>query len=81
MLPGARLTTPAKLAEFHRRFDARSESSRRLVIATQLVVAVVAVGAAWGLVAGIVVAAALGTLFAVSARRGVRQRGTRARSS
>jgi hypothetical protein len=71
VLPGARLTTPAKLAEFHRRFDARSESSRRLVIATQLVVAVVAVGAAWGLVAGIAAAAALGMLFAVSARRPV----------
>lgn len=70
VLPGARLTTPAKLAEFHRRFDARTVSSRQLVIVTQLVVAVVAIGAAWNPVAGLVAAVALAALFAVASRRG-----------
>jgi hypothetical protein len=69
VLPGARLTTPAKLAEFHRRFDARSASSRQLVLVTQLVVAVVAIGAAWTPVAGLVAAIALGVVFAPATRR------------
>ncbi len=71
VLPGARLTTPAKLAEFHRRFDARSASSRQLIIVTQLGVAVVAIGAAWTPVAGLVAAIGLTLLFARATRRGV----------
>jgi len=69
VLPGARLTTPAKLAEFHRRFDARSEWSRRLVIVAQLVVAVIAIGAASSLLAALAVGAALAVLFAGATRR------------
>jgi hypothetical protein len=71
VLPGARLTTPAKLVDFHRKFDARAAWSRQLVIVTQLAVAVVAVGAAWGLVAGLGTAIASAVLFAVAARRDV----------
>jgi hypothetical protein len=78
VFPGARLTTTAKLADFHRRFDARAAWSRRLVIVTQLVVAVVAVGAVWGLVAGLLVAFALVLVFAVATRYGV-EAGTEAR--
>lgn len=71
VLPGARLTTPAKLADFHTRFDARSSASRRLVIVVQLAVAVVAAGAAWGIVAAFGVAVVLAALFVIAARRGV----------
>jgi hypothetical protein len=69
VLPGARLTTPAKLAAFHARFDARSESSRQLVIGTQVVVAVVASAAASGPVTAAVVAAGA-ALVALQRRRG-----------
>jgi hypothetical protein len=67
VLPGARLTTPAALAAFHAEFDARSEWSRRLVIVTQVVVAVVASGAVWGVLGGAAVAA--GALLVVAQRR------------
>jgi hypothetical protein len=67
VLPGARLTTPAALAAFHTRFDARSEWSRQLVIATQVVVAVLASAAGWGIVAAAVVAG--GALLVVAQRR------------
>ncbi len=70
VLPGARLTTPAKLIEFHRRFDARSAASRQLVIVVEYLVAVVAVGAVGGLVAAAIAAAVAGTLFALGTRRG-----------
>jgi hypothetical protein len=69
VLPGARLTTPAKLAAFHAVFDARAEWSRRLVIAVQLVVAVIAAGAVWGVAGALVVAVAAG-LVALQSRRG-----------
>jgi hypothetical protein len=72
VLPGARLTYPIKLAEFHRVFNARSVQSRRLVIAAQLFVAVVAATAVAGVAAGIGAAIVLGVVFAVSARRPAR---------
>lgn len=71
VLPGARLTTPAKLAAFHTKFGARSALSRRLVIGTQLVVAFVAVAATSGLVAATVVALAVVVLFVVGTRHPV----------
>jgi hypothetical protein len=69
VLPGARLTTPAKLVEFHRRFDARSAASRQLVIVVEYVVAVVAVGAVGGLVPAVVAAVVTGVMFALGSRR------------
>ena len=45
----ARRRTTAELFALHRRFDALGEPVRRAVIGVQLAVAVVAVGAAWGL--------------------------------
>jgi hypothetical protein len=71
VLPGARLTNPIKLAEFHRVFDARSVQSRRLVIAAELFVGVVAATAVGGVAVGFGAAAVLGLLFAASARRRV----------
>jgi hypothetical protein len=69
----ARLRSTAELFALHRRFDALGEPVRRAVIAVQLVVAVVAAGAAWGLVAGGLAAAVLGcsVLVALGARRRV----------
>ncbi len=69
VLPGARLTTPARLVEFHRRFDARATVSRQLVIVVEYLVAVVALGAAGGLVQAGVAAVVAGTLFALGSRR------------
>ena len=69
VLPGARLTTPARLVEFHRRFDARAAVSRQLVIVVEYLVAVVALGAAGGLVQAGVAAVVAGTLFALGSRR------------
>jgi hypothetical protein len=69
VLPGSRLTTPAKLIEFHRRFDARSAASRQLVIVVEYLVAVVAMGAAGGLVPAVAAAVVAGSLFALGARR------------
>lgn len=68
VLPGARLTTPARLAAFHTTFDARAAWSRQLVIAVQLVVAVVAVAAVSGLVATLATVAAIGAVFAIGRR-------------
>ncbi len=48
VLPGARLTTPAKLAEFHVRFDARGVQSLHLVIAVEVLAVVAASAALWG---------------------------------
>jgi hypothetical protein len=67
VLPGARLTTPAELAAFHARFDARTEWSRQLVIGTQVGVAIVASAAVWGVIVAAVVAA--GALLVVAQRR------------
>jgi hypothetical protein len=69
----ARRHTTAELFALHRRFDAVGDPVRRGVIVVQLVVAVAAVGAAWGVVAGLVAAAVLGltVLVALGARRRV----------
>jgi hypothetical protein len=69
VLPGARLTTPAKLAAFHTKFDARAELSRKLVVAVQLVVALVAVGAVAGVPVAAVTAVVVAALFALGTRR------------
>jgi hypothetical protein len=69
VLPGARLTTPAQLADFHTRFDAKSAASRRLVIVAECFVAVAAAIAVGGLVTAAAVAIAAGLLFAVGSRR------------
>jgi hypothetical protein len=60
VLPGARLTTPARLAAFHARFDAWSAWSRELVIVVQVVVAAVAAAAVWGAPGAIVIALGAG---------------------
>lgn len=74
VLPGARLTTPAKLAAFHTKFDARAELSRKLVIAVQLVVAVIAVGAVAGIPVAAVSTLVGAGLFVIGTRRTVQPR-------
>jgi hypothetical protein len=69
VLPGARLTTPAKLAAFHTRFDARAELGRKLVIGVQLVVAVIAIGAVAGMVVAAASAVVVAGLFVLGVRR------------
>jgi hypothetical protein len=62
ILMGVRLTDPERLRTFHRRFDEAGPTVRHVVIAVQLAVAVVAAGAALGVVGALgaaVVAAAL----------------------
>jgi hypothetical protein len=68
----ARLRTTAELFTLHRRFDALAEPVRRAVIVVQLVVAVVAIGAAWGVLAGAIAFVAL--TVAVAITRGTRRR-------
>jgi hypothetical protein len=68
----ARSRSTAELFALHRRFDALGEPVRRAVIVVQLAVAAVAAGAAWGAVAGLVVAGVL--TLAVVATVGVRRR-------
>jgi hypothetical protein len=70
VLPGARLTTPAKLAEFHVRFEARGVQSLHLVIAVELLAAIVASAAVWGAVGALVVAGSAALVFAPQIRRG-----------
>lgn len=67
----ARSRSTTELFALHRRFDALGEPVRRAVIVVQLVVAVVAAGAAWGVAAALVVGGvlALAALVAVGARR------------
>jgi hypothetical protein len=73
----ARLRTTAELFALHRRFDALTEPVRRAVIGVQLVVAVIAVGAAWGVLAAVVASVTLAVAVAVT--RGARRRvGSRA---
>jgi hypothetical protein len=69
----ARLRTTAELFALHRRFDALAEPVRRAVIVVQLLVAVTAIGVAWGVVAGATafVACAVAVLVARRARRRV----------
>jgi MFS family permease len=74
VLPGARLTTPEKLATFHTKFDARAELSRKVVIAVQLVVAVIAIGAVAGVVVAAASAAVIAVLFALGRRRTAHRR-------
>ena len=69
VLPGARLTTPAKLGAFHQRFDAREVASRQLVIGIQLVVALIAAIAVGGVVTGAGVALIVAVLFATAHRQ------------
>jgi hypothetical protein len=68
VVPGARLTTPARLAAFHARFDAWSAWSRELVIVVQVAAAVVAAAAVWGAPGAIVIAAGA-AVVAVQRRR------------
>lgn len=68
----ARRHTTTELFALHRRFDALGEPVRRAVIVVQLAVAVVAAGAAWGPVAGLV--AAGGLAIVVLATLGARRR-------
>ncbi|HEY3673205.1 MAG TPA: hypothetical protein VGN51_19875 [Acidimicrobiia bacterium] len=70
----ARSRSTTELFALHRRFDGLGEPVRRAVIVVQLAVAVVAAGAAWGLVAALVTAGVL--TLAVLATLGVRRRET-----
>ena len=66
----ARLRTTAEIYALHRKFDALGEPVRRAVIVVQLAVAVVAIGAAWGVVAALVAAAVVAVVaLAALARR------------
>jgi hypothetical protein len=71
VLPGARFTTPAKLAEFHVRFDARAAQSLHLVIAVELVVVMIAAAAVAGAVGVIVAGAAIAAVSVVQRRSGL----------
>lgn len=55
---GVRLTTQQRLVEFHRRFEAAREPSRRVTIGALLAVGVLGAGAAGGPLAAVVAAAA-----------------------
>jgi MFS family permease len=69
ILLGIRITSPAALTAFHRRFAELAEPVRLAVVGVQLTVAVVAVAAAGGVVAAAVVAVVAGTLVGLSRRR------------
>jgi hypothetical protein len=69
----ARRRTTAALFALHRRFDELGEPVRRAVIAVQLVVAIVAVGAAWSMLAALV-AAGVVAIVTVAVRIGTRRR-------
>jgi hypothetical protein len=69
VLLGARLTSPAALRAFHRRFDRLAAPVRAAVVVVELVVASVAVGALWAPAAGVVAAAATSGLLAWVTRR------------
>ena len=81
VLLSARITTPAALHAFHRRFDAWGSASRRLVIVVQFGVAVIA-GIAVGPAVGALVGLGVVVLVAVDLRTrpsdGWRARATRA---
>jgi hypothetical protein len=68
----ARLRTTAELFALHRRFDALADPVRHAVIVVQLLVAVTAIGVAWGVVAG--AAAFVVSVVAVAIARGARRR-------
>ncbi len=67
VLGSVRITTPAALHAFHRRFDAWGPASRRLAIVVQLGVAVIA-GISVGPVAGVVLSLGAAILVAVDLR-------------
>jgi len=70
----ARRRTTAELFALHRRFDELGEPVRRVVIVVQLVVAVIAVDAAWSFVAALVTAGVLALVvlaLLIGARRRV----------
>ncbi len=69
VLLGARITSPAALLSFHRRFDALGPVFRRVVIGTEVVVGVVAATAVWG-VGGLAVSTAAVGLGAVAVKAG-----------
>jgi MFS family permease len=73
VLLAARITSPAALASFHRRFDALGPSVRRAVIVVQVAVAAVAAGAAWHPVLGVVIVGVL--MVAASALSGAGRAG------
>ncbi len=60
---GARLTTPERLAAFHRRFDALGEPVRRVVIVVELVVATVAASFVFGAVGLLITAAVASAIY------------------
>jgi hypothetical protein len=62
VLLAARGATPDALVEFFRRFDALGQTTRNLVIAVQVGLAVVAAGAAWGPVGAIAVVVGAGVV-------------------
>ena len=65
----ARLRSTAELFELHRRFDALGEPVRRAVIVVQVAVAIIAIGAAFGVIAALVATAVfLVPVVAVSLR-------------
>ena len=66
----ARLRTTSEIYALHRKFDALGEPVRRAVVVVQLAVAVVAIGAAWGVIAALVAAAVFAVVaLAASTRR------------
>jgi hypothetical protein len=68
----ARLRTTAELFALHRRFDALAEPVRRAVVVVQLLVAVLAIGVAWGVVAGATAFVVVAAVVAIA--RGARRR-------
>ena len=69
MLLTAGLRSTAELFDLHRRFDALGEPVRRGVVVVQLAVAIVAIGAAFGVVAALVAGALALVPVAASGRR------------
>lgn len=78
ILMGIRLTSPDRLRTFHRRFEAAGPAVRHAVIGLQMVVAVIAGAAAWGVAGAIgaaLVVAALAAASTVGDREPVRALG------
>lgn len=66
ILLGVRLTAPDRLRAFHRRFDELGPDVRRAVIGLQLLVAVIAGGAAWGPIGAVAAFAVIAVLVATT---------------
>jgi MFS family permease len=76
---GIRLTDPARLRTFHRRFEEAGPAVRHAVIALQMAVAVTAAAATWGVLGAALTAAAVAALAAATTlgdREPVRALGT-----